>query len=128
MRWGGIHVVLRLIARHTHTTFPRNINGVAGPEVAFCGVTDFFGERDRTCLFDSAKCDPILSVIVLNIEPVENDGRDEPTLPEIPVVILTSSAAGEDTVKSYGLDADHYLQKPVERDEFIGFVQSIEKF
>ncbi len=44
------------------------------------------------------------------------------------MVILTSSAAGEDIIKSHGIDADHYVQKPVEPEDYIGFVQEIEGF
>lgn len=54
--------------------------------------------------------------------------KNEPTLSEIPVIVLTSSEAGEDIIQSYGIDADSYIQKPVEPDEFVEFVQSIEDF
>lgn len=54
--------------------------------------------------------------------------RNEPSLADIPVVVLVSSELGEDIVKSHGLDADHYLEKPVEPDEFLDFVQSVEDF
>lgn len=54
--------------------------------------------------------------------------NNEPALSEIPVVVLTSSELGKDIVKSHGLDADHYIQKPVEPAEFIDFVQSVEDF
>lgn len=54
--------------------------------------------------------------------------NNDPALGEIPVVILTTSDVGEDIVKSHDLDADHYIQKPVESNEFIEFVQSIEEF
>lgn len=51
---------------------------------------------------------------------------NEPALRDIPVVVLTSSEVGEGIVKSKGVDADHYVQKPVEPDDFIEFVQEIE--
>ncbi|MFC7212550.1 response regulator [Saliphagus sp. GCM10025334] len=54
--------------------------------------------------------------------------KNEPSLCDIPVVVLTSSKAGEDIVKSKGLDADHFVQKPVEPEDYIGFVQEIEGF
>ena len=54
--------------------------------------------------------------------------RNEPELSEIPVVVLTSSDVGEDFVKSHGLDADTYIQKPVEPEEFVAFVQSVEDY
>lgn len=52
--------------------------------------------------------------------------NNESVLEGIPVVVLTSSDMGEDIVKSHELDADHYLQKPVEPEDFIRFVQEIE--
>lgn len=54
--------------------------------------------------------------------------NNEPELSEIPIVVLTSSAVGESIVKSHGLEADYYIRKPVEPDEFIDFVQSVEDF
>jgi len=54
--------------------------------------------------------------------------NDEPALTDIPVIVLTSSAAGEEIVKSHGLDADAYIRKPVEADEFMDFVQEVEDF
>ncbi|WP_436343773.1 response regulator [Natronorubrum sp. FCH18a] len=54
--------------------------------------------------------------------------NDEPALCEIPVVVLTSSEAGEEIVKNHGLEADGYIQKPVETEEFIEFVQEVEEF
>ncbi|MEY7849812.1 response regulator [Natrarchaeobius sp. A-rgal3] len=56
----------------------------------------------------------------------ELDG--DPALCEIPLVVLTSSDAGEEIVKSHGLEADHYLRKPVEPEEFVEFVRSVEEF
>lgn len=42
--------------------------------------------------------------------------------------VLSGSATGEEIVKSHGLESDHYLQKPVEQEEFIEFVQLVEDF
>ncbi|WP_224447403.1 response regulator [Haloprofundus salilacus] len=54
--------------------------------------------------------------------------NNDPKVSEIAVAALTSSELGEDLVRSHGLEADHYLQKPVEPDEFVEFVRSIEDF
>ena len=54
--------------------------------------------------------------------------NDDRALSEIPVVVLTSSKAGEEIVKEHDLEADTYIQKPVETDEFIEFVREIEEF
>lgn len=54
--------------------------------------------------------------------------NNESALNDIPIIALTSSEMGEDIVKSHGLEADEYIQKPVETEEFIEFVQEIEDF
>ena len=54
--------------------------------------------------------------------------KNEPSLEELPVVVLTSSDAGEEIVRSHGLEADAYMRKPIEPDEFVEFIQSIEEF
>ena len=49
-------------------------------------------------------------------------------LERIPVVILTTSKAEEDILKSYNLHANCYITKPIDLDQFIKVVQSIEDF
>ncbi|MBA4146715.1 MAG: response regulator [Verrucomicrobia bacterium] len=46
----------------------------------------------------------------------------------IPVVVVTSSQAEKDIVKSYHLHANCYVTKPIDLDQFIEFVKSIENF
>jgi CheY-like chemotaxis protein len=46
----------------------------------------------------------------------------------IPVVILTTSQAEEDIVKSYGLHANCYVNKPVDFNQFLRIIHSIEDF
>lgn len=54
--------------------------------------------------------------------------KGDPEVADIPVVALTSSDLGEELVKSHGLDAETYIQKPVEPAEFVEFIQSVEDF
>jgi two-component system, chemotaxis family, response regulator Rcp1 len=49
-------------------------------------------------------------------------------LASIPVVVLTTSNADRDVVKSYDLKANCYVCKPVELDEFLSFVRSTQEF
>jgi CheY-like chemotaxis protein len=49
-------------------------------------------------------------------------------LRRIPVVILTTSKAEEDVLKSYSLHANCYITKPIGLDQFVAVVQSIEQF
>ena len=46
----------------------------------------------------------------------------------IPVVVLTTSNADRDVVRSYDLKANCYVRKPVELDEFLSFVRSTQEF
>ncbi|MUV89841.1 response regulator [Halapricum sp. CBA1109] len=76
---------------------------------------------------------PDLMLLDLNMprksgtEVLEAIGDDE-DLRRIPVVVLTSSEAEEDIVKSYDLHANAYLTKPVDFDGFLDIVSRIEEF
>lgn len=54
--------------------------------------------------------------------------NEDGDLSRIPVLVLTSSEAEEDVVKSYDLHANAYLTKPVEPDAFMETVRTFEKF
>ncbi|MHA3702894.1 response regulator [Jatrophihabitans sp. YIM 134969] len=49
-------------------------------------------------------------------------------LRRIPIVVLTTSQAGEDIVRSYDLYANAYVSKPVDFDDFAEVVKSIDEF
>ncbi|QXJ22770.1 response regulator [Actinomadura graeca] len=55
---------------------------------------------------------------------VKNDGD----LRRIPVVVLTTSEADEDILRSYDLHANAYVTKPVDFDRFISVVRKIDDF
>ncbi len=74
-------------------------------------------------------------LILLDLNLPKKDGRAvlaevkaDPTLRHIPVVILTSSQAEQDIVRAYELHANCYVTKPVDLDQFVKIVQSIEQF
>jgi len=76
---------------------------------------------------------PDLILLDLNLpgkdgEAVLEDLKVDPKLRSIPVIVLTSSRAEEDIVRSYELHANAYLTKPVDPDEFIETVRAFEKF
>lgn len=54
--------------------------------------------------------------------------EDDPVLRQIPVVALTSSVGEKQQLQSRGIDADAYIRKPVEAEEFLDFVLEIEEF
>jgi two-component system, chemotaxis family, response regulator Rcp1 len=74
-------------------------------------------------------------LILLDLNLPKMDGRellaeikDDDDLKRIPVVILTTSKAEEDVVKTYNLHANCYISKPVDLDQFITVVKAIEGF
>ena len=74
-------------------------------------------------------------VILLDLNLPRLDGREvlaeiksDPQLRRIPVVVLTTSQSTEDVFKAYDLHANCYITKPVDLDQFIKVVQSIENF
>ena len=78
---------------------------------------------------------PRPDVILLDLNLPKKDGREvlaeikkDPKLKRIPVVILTTSEAEQDIVKTYNLHANCYITKPVDLERFITVVKSIETF
>ncbi len=78
---------------------------------------------------------PRPDVILLDLNLPKKDGRtvlaeikNDPSLHRIPVVILTTSKAEEDVLKSYDLNANCYITKPVDLDQFIKVIRMIEDF
>ncbi len=74
-------------------------------------------------------------LILLDLNLPKKDGREvlaeiktNESLRRIPVVVLTTSAAEEDVFVSYGYHANCYITKPVDLDQFIKVVRSIEDF
>jgi CheY-like chemotaxis protein len=78
---------------------------------------------------------PRPDIILLDLNLPKKDGREvlseikaDADLKAIPVVILTTSKAEEDVLRSYDLHANCYVTKPVDLDKFIVVVQSIDRF
>jgi two-component system, chemotaxis family, response regulator Rcp1 len=74
-------------------------------------------------------------LILLDLNLPRKDGREvlaeikaDPELMRIPVVVLTTSRAEMDIVKTYNLHCNCYIVKPVDLDQFIHVIQSIENF
>ena len=54
--------------------------------------------------------------------------KEDSSLRAIPVVVLTTSKAEEDVLRSYDLHANAYVTKPVDFDRFIEVVRQIDEF
>lgn len=78
---------------------------------------------------------PHPDVILLDLNLPKKDGRQvlaeikaDADLKRIPVVILTVSKAEEDILKTYNLHANCYITKPIDLDQFLEVIKSIENF
>ncbi len=78
---------------------------------------------------------PRPDLILLDLNLPRKDGHEvlaevktDENLRRIPVVILTTSQAEEDIIKTYNLHVNCYITKPVDLDQFVKIVKSIEDF
>lgn len=90
---------------------------------------DFLYRRDP--YMEAARPD----LILLDLNLPKRDGREvlaliksDEALKTIPVVVLTTSQAEEDVLRAYNLNANCYITKPVDFDQFTKIVQTIEEF
>lgn len=87
--------------------------------------------RKQGCYANATRPDMIL----LDLNLPRKDGREvlseikaDPDLRRIPVVIVTSSKAEEDILRSYNHHANCYITKPLDLDKFVKVVKAIEDF
>ncbi len=74
-------------------------------------------------------------LVLLDLNLPRKNGREvlaemksSPTLKQIPVLVMTSSRADEDVAAAYALNANCYITKPGDLDEYISVVKAIENF
>jgi len=74
-------------------------------------------------------------LILLDLNLPRKDGREvlaeikaDANFRRIPVVILTTSQAEEDILKAYHLNANCYISKPVDLDQFMKVIKTIKEF
>jgi two-component system, chemotaxis family, response regulator Rcp1 len=72
---------------------------------------------------------------LLDLNLPKKDGREllaevksDPVLRHIPVIVLTTSDAEQDVWRAYKLHANCYLTKPVQMDDFLNKIRSVEEF
>lgn len=78
---------------------------------------------------------PRPGLILLDLNMPRKDGRqalreikNHPSLRRIPVVILTTSKAEEDVLRSYDLGANSFIQKPVTFDGLVEIVRTLDRY
>ena len=95
------------------------------------------GEKAISYLHQQGKYSQAIrpDLILLDLNLPRKDGREvlqviksDPNLKRIPVVVLTTSDADEDILKSYNLGANSFVTKPVGLEQFANIVKSIESF
>ena len=74
-------------------------------------------------------------LILLDLNLPKKDGREvlkeiksDPKLKRIPVIVLTTSSAEQDSLKTYNLHVNGFINKPVDFDRFFDIIQKIEDF
>jgi two-component system response regulator len=108
-----------------HSKVTNNLHNVVNGEEALAFLRRQGGYADAVR--------PDLVLLDLNLP--RRDGREvlaeiktDEDLRRIPVVVLTTSQAEEDIVRSYDLHANAYVTKPVDFDRFVQVVRSIDDF
>jgi len=78
---------------------------------------------------------PQPDLILLDLNLPKKDGREllgevktDPELRQIPVIVLTTSKAEQDVARAYKLHANCYLTKPIQMDDFLKTIRSVEEF
>ena len=78
---------------------------------------------------------PMPDLILLDLNLPRKDGREvlaeikkDPKLKHIPVVVLTTSKADEDIIRTYNLHANAYITKPVDLNRFVEIMHALEEF
>ncbi|MGK0364735.1 MAG: chemotaxis family two-component system response regulator Rcp1 [Saprospiraceae bacterium] len=100
-------------------------------DVVMDGVEAIHFLRRRPPYENSATPD----IILLDLNLPKKDGREvlaeikaDEDLRRIPVIVLTTSSAKQDILKSYDLHVNCYINKPVDFDRFFDIIQKIEDF
>jgi two-component system, chemotaxis family, response regulator Rcp1 len=95
------------------------------------------GEEALDCLYQRSSFSkgPRPDIILLDLNLPKKDGREvlkiiktDDKLKQIPVVVLTTSKAEEDILKSYDYHANCYITKPIDMNEFLKVIRMTEDF
>ena len=95
-------------------------------------LMDYLKRRGK---YADPQASPRPGIILLDLNMPKKDGRetlkeikDDPTLRTIPVIVLTTSHAEEDIVRSYGTGANSYITKPVTFEKLVDTVKLIGRY
>lgn len=108
-----------------NTTVPVNVHLVENGEDAMSFLRHGDGYANA----------PRPDFVLLDLNLPKKDGREvladirsDEDLESIPIIVLTTSGAPEDVAQSYKLRANCYVQKPVDLNEFMNAIKSLDRF
>ena len=95
-------------------------------------LLDFLYQRGK---FSDPKKAPRPGIILLDLNMPRMDGREalkeiknDPNLCSIPVIILTTSKAEEDIIRSYSIGANSFITKPVSFEGLVDVIKALNKY
>ena len=95
-------------------------------------LMDYLKRRGK---YADPETSPHPGIILLDLNMPKKDGRevlreikDDPSLRSIPVIVLTTSHAEEDIVRSYGMGANSYITKPVTFEKLVEIVKFVGRY
>ncbi|MGK7909645.1 MAG: response regulator [Synechococcus sp.] len=95
-------------------------------------LLDYLKQRGR---FSNPASAPRPQLILLDLNMPKKDGREalqdikaDPNLRQIPVVVMTTSSADEDVIRSYDLGANSYITKPVTFDGLVEVMKRLDAY
>lgn len=95
-------------------------------------LLDYLYHRGK---YEDVASSPRPGLILLDLNMPRKDGREalevikkDPLLRRIPVVVMTTSEAGQDITRSYDLGANSYITKPVTFDSLVGVIKALDHY
>lgn len=95
-------------------------------------LMDYLNRRNK---YEHLKNEPLPGLILLDLNMPRKDGREalkeiksNASLKKIPVIVLTTSKAEEDILKTYDLGVNSFILKPISFDDFINVIKTLSKY
>jgi CheY-like chemotaxis protein len=95
-------------------------------------LMDYLRRRDK---YESLRDEPLPGLILLDLNMPRKDGREalkeikaDPDLRRIPIVVLTTSKAEEDIIRSYDLGVNSYVTKPVTFKSLVELIKVLGRY
>lgn len=110
-------------------------NGVSNPVQFLVDGEELMDYMKRKGKFSEPQASPRPCFVLLDLNMPRMDGRKallflkaDPELKKIPVVVLSTSSAEEDILRSYNLGANSFIVKPVDFDGLVSMAESLKNY